>query len=251
MKTEPLVCVITPTCNRPGMVAWAIDCFRRQTYRNKRLLVLNSGMPRSGWGNCDWVSRENGGVTVLHRPELEGNKIGLIRNFANEATSPLGAEIIVHFDDDDFSDPNRIAEQVEFLQSSGADVVGYNSWLVWQCAAGSDGPAWLYDFPMPTYAFGASFCYWRRVWKAKEFPESNYEDTMWQRGVAARGQSAFLADPYKPRLICRFHGGNAGGGYAYRYAIKHGETRELKPAPHWNDYCRQAFLPITVGLASC
>ena len=46
------------------------------------------------------------------------------------------ADILVHLDDDDYSHPNRIAEQVVLLQSSGADCVGYREMLFWQNRSG-------------------------------------------------------------------------------------------------------------------
>ena len=41
-------------------------------------------------------------------------------------------DILIHWDDDDYSHPNRIAEQVALLKSSGADVVGFSEMLSWR-----------------------------------------------------------------------------------------------------------------------
>ena len=57
-----------------------------------------------------------------------------LRNFAGEANGPAWMpEILIHWDDDDYSHPNRIAEQVALLQSSGADAtVGFREMLFWR-----------------------------------------------------------------------------------------------------------------------
>lgn len=182
---EPLVCAILLTRDRPEMAARAVRSFREQTYQNKRLYVYDTGKTPCTDALPDGYPDFN---IVYHRglPD-EPVTIGMLRNRANwwgirpSSTSEPDAEIIIHFDDDDYSHPHRIAEQVAFLQSSGADVVGYDELLFWrnlasggwseQSSGGWSGEAWLYSHNrVPNrHAPGTSFCYWRKTWERKQF----------------------------------------------------------------------------------
>ncbi len=67
-----------------------------------------------------------------------------LRNLANAQTE---ADVIIHWDSDDWSHPNRIAEQVALLQSSGAECVGYGQMLFYSTVRFCDcyrspGPPW-------------------------------------------------------------------------------------------------------------
>ena len=124
------------------MARQAVEAFRRQTYDPTRrmLLILDTGDLSWYDGRCD---AEN----ELHvEPIRAGETIGELRNYA--ATFAESGDIIVHWDDDDLSHPNRIAEQVALLQSSGADAVGYRQMLFWRepmnGVPGTNGEAWVY-----------------------------------------------------------------------------------------------------------
>ena len=198
--SDPLVAAVCLVSgNRPEMLARAIASYNAQTY-SRRILV-------------SW-------------PGNTGKTIGRLRNEAAEA---VDADIICHFDDDDWSHPNRIAEQVALLQSSGADAVGYREVMFWDRNAGkmrmeggalysvptSDaGEAWLFTHPSPTWCHGASLCYWRSTWERKPFPDlMQGEDLVWQAGLKRAAEPATcLRDGDEafcdPRLICGLHGGN-------------------------------------------
>jgi glycosyltransferase involved in cell wall biosynthesis len=121
---QPLVCAILLTKDRPAMAARAVRAFREQTYQNKRLLVFDTG-------ERDQPKPPDEGISYWHRPEWKDSaaSIGELRNISIGLTN---ASIIVTWDSDDVSHPSRIAEQVAHLQSSGADVVGYNQLLFWR-----------------------------------------------------------------------------------------------------------------------
>ena len=117
---DPTVCAVMLTRNRPDMARRAVRSFESQTYQNKRLVI---------W---DTVC----GPTVRHAGHFQhctigdaGESIGKLRNQANALCRE---DIIIHFDDDDVSHPNRIAEQVAHLQASGAECVGYREMLFWR-----------------------------------------------------------------------------------------------------------------------
>ena len=198
------------TQDRPELAKRAVECFRTQTYLNKALLVwdtstemnpakrLNVGqfapdIQHAFYGPQDYA------IGALRNHAIQGGTSEVVCTVAvnKELTGP--ADIIVHFDDDDWSHPKRIAEQVALLQSSGADVVGYNEMLFWRTRGEMEfdkrfgdegfgavtedeesitietgplvevGEAWLYSGPTTRQALGTSLCYWRKTWEARPF----------------------------------------------------------------------------------
>ncbi len=217
-------------CNgRSEMVRRATRSFDSQSYDNKRLIVWENNGDRS---------------------------IGRLRN---DATAAAGnADIIVHFDSDDVSHPNRIAEQVALLQSSGAECVGYNEMLFWREARHNrkeifaDGPrtftpsgitpeAWLYRAAIPNYAIGTSMCYWRSTWLRHSFPDRSEgcDDLEWfNKGVRTTSVSAapivttgVRIMVAQPTMIASIHGGNT-------CAKIDAQAREWTRVREWDAYCR-------------
>ena len=103
---------ICPTRNRPRWLPQAIRCFQQQTYPNLELVIVADGQDvQTTLAN----SLELGGVKPRHAVRyiyLQNDRmtIGGKRNFCCERAR---GEIIVHWDDDDWSDPRRIAAQAD------------------------------------------------------------------------------------------------------------------------------------------
>jgi len=74
-----------------------------------------------------------------------------------------------HFDHDDWSCPTRLAEQVAFLQSSGASIVGYRDMPFYDVRTQR---VTFYQQPKPNYALGTSLMYWRSAWEQHPFIET-------------------------------------------------------------------------------
>ncbi len=252
------------TADRFEMTARAVAAFQAQTYGNKKLLVLDTGKNEFSLKQAACVYGE-------WFPKLGQNKIGALRNMANDYSKEqcLKAEVICHFDSDDVSHPLRIEEQVALLQASGADVVGYSDMLFWrlcpQCNGFDDycadvatcetckragGQAWLYrNLDRTRYCVGTSLCYWRKVWEAKPFnpklPErrgGTGEDTEWLRGLksasissmATRSMTEQLTGIATPRMIASIHGSNTQD---YRGIEK--SPNSWTRVPEWDKYCRE------------
>ncbi len=198
--------------------------------------------------------------------------VGQLRNEANRLADE---DIIIHLDDDDWSHASRFKEQVQLLQSSGADVVGYNECLFWRekvrCICPGDGvtinptcpgddpwdegEAWLYTSGSKNEAIGSSLAYWRSTWERKPFqPTSQGEDAAFQIGLKVATVSAIQSSIGRyfqdtggrimqnvtgegPRLLCRIHGGNTSNAYTAEN-MRAAEWRRVK---EWDDYCRAEF----------
>ena len=193
--SEPLVCAVMLTKDRPEMTRRAVECFREQTYPRRSLLVYDTStvIPSE---YPDFGSS----AILYHYRGPSGSSIGALRNEASEfamiAKQPKEIDILIHFDSDDWSHPNRITEQVAFLQHSGADAVGYREMLFWREEQQLNSPtnlrlvvagkviqplsdisyapeAWLYSNPHPRYCLGTSLCYWRSAWERNPFPDTS------------------------------------------------------------------------------
>jgi hypothetical protein len=228
---------------RPEMVARAIRCFEAQTYGQRELLLYDTGTPH-------YRLDEFCHIETTRQP---GATIGNLRNLAN--TAAHWADIIVHWDSDDWSAPERIAEQVALLTNQPpraaipkTEAVGYSDMLFWrtpiECynpdeAKARVGEAWLYT-GAPNYMCGASLCYWRDTWKRKPFPAKNSgEDTEWQMGLQSLSMPSVSTRPSKyaglnPRMVQSIHGGNTASHVDQR-------SRQWRRVPEWDEYCRKVF----------
>lgn len=270
--TEPLVCAIMLTCERPQMAARAVMSWLKQSYSPARrwLYVLDSG---TGIGAIDALPDAFQDFNIRYHRTQAGRTIGALRNYAIEWNGDINPDIFINWDDDDVSNKDRIAEQVALLQSSGADVVGYKELLFWQepgkylrsvpDAQGesfegyevSDGQAWLYSGRNPAYAVGTSLCYWRRTWERIPFTDhpkpkdKTAEYHAWVHGavkcvsVTSLCASGPVPDPeitmrdvVSPRLIASIHPGQNNPSYE-----RLGAGLDFRRVPEWDNYCRRVM----------
>lgn len=274
LQHEPLVCCVMLVDGRAAMVRRAIKCFRQQTYTPRMLLM---------WDTTETWDKSHGDIfdtDISDVPETPtqprgyllwiGNvtdqrkTIGELRNEANRhAIEEMGADIICTLDSDDWSHPNRIAEQVALLQASGADAVGYSDLLFWDTRERLINPelhdmdsvepanqAWLYSRPTRLNVPGTTLCYWRKAWERKPFPHlpgvgnptSQGEDIVWQAGLNVEAVSSFcetagVAPPHGPRMIASVHSGNTmAAGYSHM-----GRVEEFVRTPEWDSYCARVM----------
>ena len=238
---EPIVAAIMLTRDRPEMARRAISAFRAQTYERKRLLVVRSAAEFE----CITDPMRGEFTAGYSGPQVT---IGVLRNGGNESAKlKFNPDIIVHWDDDDLSHRERIAEQVALLQSSGAQCVGYRELLFWDTRpTHAETPpekwsplneAWLYRNPDPRWVAGASMCYWRSAWEDCPFDDAPHEDQRWWLKNAAKcvGTQG-ISEGIVPRLICQMHDG--GTEQIPRHVMESGGGGVWSPAPEWNNYCR-------------
>ncbi len=149
-----MVSAIMPTSGRPEMAADAVSCFLCQSYADRELLIMDDSNAPSFPAGI--VGR---GIRYYQMP---GGTIGLKRNRLCELAS---GEVIVHFDDDDYSDSRRIQDQVDRMLATGATVTGYNAMRF------REGEDWWHYQGSEKYALGTSLCYRKWFWERTKFNE--------------------------------------------------------------------------------
>ena len=255
--TNPSVCAILLTADRPAMARRAVESFRAQTYENKRLLIYDTNLPVQRPVDCPaWM--------YLCCPSDRDMTIGRLRNAANANAvgwrvrhltekNFTAHDIFIHWDDDDISNPNRIAEQVELLQSSGADVCGYNECLFWREPEVDDvgkvftftpGEAWIYRDHRPDRAIGSSLCYARSFWENHPFadgPKPGVSSEYYSFLRAGKTVAVSSIKDGEPRLICSIHSSNHNlANYNQMFtAAKEGRTNSWVRSPQFDDICRE------------
>ena len=166
-----LVSAIMPARGRPAMAAAAVECWRRQTWPNTELLILDDAdcpaFPematqtggkvveaaefgaQAGCGGllaCNWP--DSGTQAEAGTPQGKIHYFPLPKRLTIGAKRNLGCllasgEYICHVDSDDHSSPNRIAEQMAEMQKTGKHVAGFHSMLF------TDGSGfWRYICPV-------------------------------------------------------------------------------------------------------
>ena len=101
----------------------------------------------------------------------------------NVACRHATGELIVHWDDDDWSAPERIEIQVRTIIESGADLCGQSELLFYEPTTNR---GWRYRYPERSrpWVAGGTMCYPREVWAHHPFPDVRQgEDTqfIWSR----------------------------------------------------------------------
>lgn len=183
----PLISAIMPTRGRPSFARNALACFLAQTWPNKELVIVDDSLDTSF---PDSPARE--GIRYLSIGHWL--TIGAKRN---RACAEAEGEIICHWDDDDWSSPARMADQVERLISSGADLTGYTDMEF------RDGSSrWFYG-GFDDYVLGTSLMFWRRAWRERPFETINSgEDLLFQAG------RRIAAVPSRGLMLGTIHSGN-------------------------------------------
>jgi hypothetical protein len=217
MQSNPSVTCVMLTADRPKMAMRALECFLQQTYENKRLLIWDSCKTVPFWYefSIKYGKLPSSFSTLLSVPGTDSSvdyrikpghleTIGALRNAAN---SRVESDIIIHWDDDDWSAPWRIEDQVSLLTCGKRDAVGYRTGLFWDSRTDRAG-AWIYTNPDKKYCLGTSLCYWLLTWQAKPFENvQRGEDRRFITGLNTVGlDGSRMAD--EPAIICAIHEGN-------------------------------------------
>jgi len=135
-----LVTCVMPTAERRDFVPPAIYCFLEQDYPQKELVIIDDGTDSVR----DLVPNDQ---RIRYFRAETRKPVGAKRNFASQQAR---GEIIVHWDDDDWSAPWRLSYQVEQLQESQPNPCDVDRRSIY--ARLSKGRIWLRNQRHPTDA---------------------------------------------------------------------------------------------------
>jgi glycosyltransferase involved in cell wall biosynthesis len=189
-----LVSAIMPTRGRSEWARRALECFLAQHYPHKELIILDDAQDPS--------------FMPIHASSLirymRHSEHWPIPKKRNQCCQVAVGEIICHWDSDDFSDPWRMTEQVELLETSGKQVVGYSSMLFFDEAAN----AWGRYVGDADYGLGTSLMYFKRWWKKHPFKHEltigEDNDFVYQ----ARQEGQCVSTPGEGMMVARVHSDN-------------------------------------------
>lgn len=131
--------------------------------------------------------------------ELSGKPtLGAKRNAGCDAAR---GELIAHWDDDDYSAPGRLADQVARIRASGKPVTGY------RVIRFTDGHDWWQYSGSLDYAVGTSLVYRRDWWQGHKFQAVDVEeDNMFV--AQARAHGAIVSADAGDLMFATIHAGN-------------------------------------------
>ena len=151
----PLVTCLCITRGRPERVALASRCFSLQSHCSCEFLVIADtylDVP---------VLLDVPSVVITGNRPYPAFNVGQKRNYGCEWAR---GEYVAVFDDDDYSAPGRICQQVAELERTGAAVTGYSSMKF------TDGVGWWNFNCAPGFVIGLSLCFRRDWWAKHPFP---------------------------------------------------------------------------------
>jgi glycosyltransferase involved in cell wall biosynthesis len=156
IRNDLLVSCVMPTWNRRAFIPAAVDCFLKQTYSPRELVILDDGEePIEDLLPADFRIR----YVFENRRRVTGDK-------RNQVCELAKGEILCHWDDDDWSAENRIAYQVEMLRASGKPATGFGRLLFWDV---TNKKAMIWKASTPGYVCGTSLCYTRELFNIRKF----------------------------------------------------------------------------------
>ncbi len=146
-----LISCLMPTRGRPAFAAEALACYLAQTYTDRELIIVDDADAPS------FPTPPNYQGVRYHRLGKR-LQIGAKRNIC---VSRASGGILCHWDDDDYSAPDRIKDQIARLK--GLLVTGYHSMRF------TDGARWWQYTGADDYALGTSLMYRREYWERNPF----------------------------------------------------------------------------------
>lgn len=239
--STPTVCCICLTADRQRLTDRAVGCFLDQTFPGAHLLIYDTSEP--GHAYLPSLYRDYGKRITLVRETAPKRTIGQLRNRACDIAKR--SDILVHWDSDDWSAPERLVRQVKELERGPA--VGYHNLLFLDTREGNRF-AWEYDFLRGSrrQVLGTSLAYWRHTWEDNPFNEAkhNGEDAEFcahVRPKASNGVAPLGGGP--PLLIAEVHGGNSSSVYDVFDSHKPAHQPEWRRAPEWDVFCKERLYP--------
>ena len=225
LTAPPMVSAVMPTANRRQFVPQAIDCFLSQTYEHKELWIADDGEDPV----VDLIPDDE----RIHYAGFAGRMtIPEKRNLVNSLTA---GSVIIHWDDDDWSAPERMESQVLQLEESRKNLIGYHALAFWDVRTST---AYWYGGVAHHYICGTSMCYRREFWDHNPFDESKpvASDNWFCR--AARIRNDLWSCDGGQMMVARLHDGRTN---SHDHSLGNRQFKEIGlDKLHEGFRCRQA-----------
>lgn len=205
-----------PTWNRRSFIQAALDCWLKQTYENRELIILDDG----DIGQC-YIGLQHPRIRYefLQKRPVFGTKRNLINCLA-------GGDIICHWDDDDWSAPDRIEDQVQRLQETKLPITGYGTLLFWDLITRQ---AKRYVSSVPGYVCGTTLCYLKSYWRQHPFPDQHKAS---DNGFVYPALKKIAASHDAGHMVARIHDCHH---LSRKSGIKEIVSSELIPTGFWEN----------------
>lgn len=115
------VSIITPTANRHFFLEEAYQYVKAQTYEDWEWLIADDTSEPSTY----FMNLSDSRVTYMHT-----NKRASVGEKRNRLIEACTGEVIIHFDDDDYYSPTYVADMLNALLVTGADLVNLTGWYL-------------------------------------------------------------------------------------------------------------------------
>jgi glycosyltransferase involved in cell wall biosynthesis len=125
----PLVSALMVTRDRAPRSRCAVECYRRQTYPRRELVIVDDG--RSDELERAIRDLDDPSIRIIRLTD-EGHTLGELRNLAIERAA---GEFVAQWDDDDLCDPRRLEVQMAAILALCADASFLERWRIWWPAA--------------------------------------------------------------------------------------------------------------------
>ena len=127
MNKEPLVTIGIPCYNVGRFIALSIRSVLMQTYTNFELIITDDG---STDNTVDEIRKFNDSRIKL---SVDGENCGISYRL-NQQIDMAKGNIFIRMDGDDIMFPNRVEEQVKYLQEHpNVDVIGAGAVIIDEC----------------------------------------------------------------------------------------------------------------------
>ncbi len=215
METDALISCLCVTERRVPLLRRAVTCFLAQTWSARELLVVHEDADTA---TCDWLARHPHPLIrplrIASSPRLS---LGEKRQLSVEAAR---GQYVANWDDDDWSAPTRLAEQMQVIDDSGRAVCVLHQWIVYDQSLGQ---AWLSAGRLWEASMVA-----RRSVMPRYQPINREEDTRVVQELARGEHIAALRSPHL--YIYVYHGANVGSRTHFKRIIFKPAEAQLSPA---------------------
>ncbi|HWR36375.1 MAG TPA: glycosyltransferase family A protein [Clostridia bacterium] len=193
------------TDRRRQFIPRAVACYLAQTWQEKELVVVDDGAAPM-W---DLVQHVPGIVYLRYPPRMN---VGRKRNIACEHSA---GDVIAHWDDDDWSTPDRLVVQADRLLGTKKPLSGDGSLLFWDVRTND---ASIYAGGKD-YACGSTLMYRKDFWEQNRFLGVECgEDSNFVGRAARLGKLDVREDSeVRPVVIATIHHGNTSARSPYQW----------------------------------